>query len=201
MKFSSLAKTITTALVGGAVGGLLVYTSLPDAPVTGSSTEVKTSIKGDNITLVKRKKPRTHSTRIKIPAAKPIPEFVNDGIAWLVEAQHSSGGWGAGSHANQSNIDPSKVKLDPATTAFAGMALMRAGHTPTEGIYSDSVRKTTEFLVEIVEGSSAEGPRITDVTGTQPQAKLGQLVDTTMTTQFLSRVVKALPAKEDRKSV
>ena len=196
MKFSSLAKTITTALVGGAVGGLLVYTSLPDAPVTGSSTEVKTSSKGDNITLVKRKHPRTHSTRIKIPAAKPIPEFVNDGIAWLVEAQHSSGGWGAGSHANQSNIDPSKVKLDPATTAFAGMALMRAGHTPTEGIYSDSVRKTTEFLVEIVEGSSAEGPRITDVIGTQPQAKLGQLVDTTMTTQFLSRVVKAIPAKD-----
>jgi len=196
MKFSSLAKTITTAFAGAAVGGMLVYTSLPDAPVTGSSTEVKTGKKVDHITLVKRKKPRTHSTRIKIPAAQPIPEFVTDGIAWLVEAQHSSGGWGAGSHANQSNIDPSKVKLDPATTAFAGMALMRAGHTPSEGIYSDSVRKTTEFLVEIVEGSSAEGPRITDITGTQPQAKLGQLVDTTMTTQFLSRVVKSLPAKD-----
>jgi len=196
MKFSSLAKTISTALVGATVGGLLVYTSLPDAPHTRSSTQIKTGSEVGNITLVKRKKPRTQSTRIKIPAAQPIPTFVSDGIAWLVEAQHSSGGWGAGSHANQSNLDPANVKLDPATTAFAGMALMRAGHTPTEGIYRDSIRKTTEFLVGIVETSAVEGPRITDITGTQPQAKLGQLVDTTMTTQFLARVVKALPGKD-----
>ena len=196
MKFSSLAKTITTTLVGAAVGGFVVYTSLPDAPATGSSTQVKVGNHVDDLTLVNRKTPRTKTTRIKVQPAQPIPEFVNSGIAWLVEAQHSSGGWGAGSHANQSNLDPSKVTLDPATTAFAGMALMRAGHTPTEGTYRDAIRKTTEFLVETVERSSVEGPRITDITGTQPQAKLGQLVDTTMTTQFLSRVMKALPSKD-----
>ena len=196
MKFSSLAKTITTTLVGAAVGGFVVYTSLPDATITGSSTQVRNGTHVANLTLVKRKNPRTQTTRIKVAPAQPIPEFVNSGIAWLVEAQHSSGGWGAGSHANQSNLDPSKVTLDPATTAFAGMALMRAGHTPTEGTYRDAIRKTIEFLVDTVERSSAEGPRITDITGTQPQAKLGQLVDTTMTTQFLSRVMKALPSKD-----
>ena len=76
MKFSSLAKTITTALVGGAVGSFLVYTSLSDAPLTGSSTEVKTGNRVDNITLVKRKKPRTRSTRIKVPAAQRFLRLV-----------------------------------------------------------------------------------------------------------------------------
>ena len=194
MKFPSLARTITSTVVGAVAGGLLVYTSLPDSPVTGVATQQQNANDVDNLTFVTRKKSPTTTTKIKISPPQPIPEFVNKGIEWLVEAQHSSGGWGAGSHANQTNLEPSKVILDPATTAFAGMALMRAGHTPTDGSYRDAVRKTTEFLVDVVERSSADGPRITDITGTQPQAKLGQLVDTTMTTQFLARVVKTLPS-------
>ena len=132
----------------------------------------------------------------KLPPAAPVPDFAKKGIDWLVEAQHSSGGWGAGSHANQQNLDPSKVKLDPATTAFSAMALLRAGHTPTEGIYRDALRKAATFLIETVEGYEKPGPRITDITGTQPQAKLGPLVDTTMTTQLLARLLPLLPKKD-----
>ena len=177
-------------LTGVLAGGLFLYTSLSGrSPTKGVGQQQKTD-DVDRLTLITRKTSPTATTRMKIPAARPIPEFVKHGIKWLVEAQHSSGGWGAGS---QPNLTPSNVVLDPATTAFAGIALLRAGHTPTNGIYRSAVRQTTQFLVDIVEQSPTDGPRITEITGTQPQAKLGQLVDTTMTTQFLARVLATLP--------
>ncbi len=49
------------------------------------------------------------------------------------------------------------------------------------------------YLVKTVETSSDSGPKITDITGTQPQTKLGPLVDTSMTAQFLARVLPTLP--------
>ena len=63
MKFSSLAKTISTALAGATVGGLLVYTSLPNAPHTGSSTQVKTGSEVGNLTLVKEKNRLRHDEK------------------------------------------------------------------------------------------------------------------------------------------
>ncbi len=139
------------------------------------------------------------------PVAKPpaeemkpraIAPFVQKGLGWLVEAQHSSGGWGAGSHANQQNLDVRNVQVDPATTAFAALALLRAGHTPVSGDFKAAVRKATEYLVKTVETSDTAGPKITEIAGTQPQAKLGPLVDTTLTAQFLARVLPTLPEGE-----
>ena len=109
------------------------------------------------------------------------------GIEWLVRAQHEDGGWGAGSHAAQNIRDPAKVKTDPATTAFTAMALIRAGHTPVAGRYKDAVRAALEYVVKAVESAPKEGPKITGLTGTQPQQKLGHLVDTSMAAQFLAR--------------
>lgn len=123
--------------------------------------------------------------------------FVQKGVAWLVEAQHEGGGWGAGSHSAQQIRDPRQVVTDPATTAFAATALLRAGHTPVSGDYRDAVRRAAIYLCECVERSADEGPRITDLSGTQPQAKLGPLVDTSMTLQFLSRVLPTIPENDD----
>jgi hypothetical protein len=133
------------------------------------------------------------------PRTKPgeMGEFVKKGLVWLSEAQHPDGGWGGGSHAHQDVRDPHAVPTDPATTAFVATALLRAGHTPTEGKYKDLVRKATEYLCKSVESSPAEDPKITDVTGTQPQSKLGPLVDTSMTAQYLARVLMRIP-KEDK---
>jgi len=89
------------------------------------------------------------------------------------------------------------VKTDPATTAFAAMALMRVGNTPTSGSHQDSVRRALLYLVETVEEAPAKGPKITDITGTQPQTKLGQIVDTSMTAQFLARALKSVPEESD----
>lgn len=126
--------------------------------------------------------------------------FVQKALGWLVEAQHASGGWGGGSHANQRDKDVRNVQVDPATTAFAGLALLRAGHTPVSGDYKSSVRRATEYLVQVVDTYDTAGPKITNITGTQPQAKLGPLVDTSMTAQYLARVLPTLPEGEPLRS-
>ncbi len=142
----------------------------------------------------------TTGPALSLPKPKAIAPFVQKSLEWLVKAQHENGGWGGGSHAQQRIRDPHAVKTDPATTSFAALALLRAGHTPVAGTYQHAVLKATEHLLDVVEKSPQEGPQITDVTGTQPQAKLGQLVDATMTTQFLARVKMDLPEDHELRS-
>ncbi len=127
-----------------------------------------------------------------LPEPKPISSFMLKGIEYLVAAQHQSGGWGGGSHSRQEITDPHAVKADPATTAFALMALMRAGHRPFEGSQKDAVLRGTKFLIAVVEDAKAEGPKITLLENTQPQIKLGPYIDTSMASQFLSRVLPFL---------
>tara|TARA_R110002049_G_scaffold4601_1_gene31676 strand:+ start:64896 stop:66377 length:1482 start_codon:yes stop_codon:yes gene_type:complete len=129
------------------------------------------------------------------PLVKPktVKKMVNRGIHWLVEAQQSDGGWGGGSHAKQNIRDPSAVPTDPATTAFTATALMRAGHTPTQGEHRDVVIRAMQYLVKAVEKAEPKSDKITTLTGTQPQSKLGGLIDTAMTAQFLTRVSETLP--------
>jgi len=122
-----------------------------------------------------------------------LPAFLQKGVAWLIAAQHNDGGWGGGSHAKQSIRDPHAVTTDPATTSFTLLALMRSGHTPVAGAYQAQVEKGLKYLVAAVEKAKAEGPLITDVVGTQPQTKLGRFVDTSMTAQYLARVLPMLP--------
>ena len=126
-----------------------------------------------------------------------VPEFVTKGVAWLIAAQHNDGGWGGGSHAAQNVLDPHAVTTDPATTSFTLLALLRSGHTPIAGEYKAQVRKGLEYLVTAVEAAPADGPLITAVEGTQPQAKLGRNVDTAMTAQYLARALSILP-KDDQ---
>ena len=75
------------------------------------------------------------------------------------------------------------------------MAFLRSGHTPNKGKYKSVLKKATEALVRIVEQAPQEGPKITQLTGTQPQAKMGQYVDTSLTARFLARVLNELPKK------
>ena len=85
-----------------------------------------------------------------IVQARPAPEFVDKGLAWLIAAQHKDGGWGAGSHAHQDIRDPHAVVVDPATSAFVASALLRYGHTPTSGKYQANARRATEYLLSLI---------------------------------------------------
>ena len=130
-------------------------------------------------------------------AAEPLPAFVERGIDWLVEAQQADGGWGAGSHSRQEVRDPLAVPTDPASTALTAMALLRSGHTPKQGRHQAAVLRATDYLLATVERSPDSGPKITNLTGTQPQSKMGPYVDTALTAQYLSRLLPAI--EDDRK--
>ncbi|MDX1429154.1 MAG: hypothetical protein R3282_02650 [Rhodothermales bacterium] len=124
----------------------------------------------------------------------PLPTYVAKGLDWLASAQFENGGWGSGQHSAQHVRDPRAVQIDPATTAFAAMALMRAGSTVSEGPYHANVRKALDYLLELVESSDSNTGQLTTVGGTQPQAKLGQNIDVSMVAQLLAR---ALPTITD----
>jgi hypothetical protein len=135
----------------------------------------------------------------KAPEAAAIPESVGRGIDYLAKAQNEDGGWGAGWHAKQDVRDPHAVPSDPATTSFVAMALIRAGHTPSAGEHRERVARAVDFVAKSVLESDDEGPRVTSLTGTQPQTKMGPLVDTPLAVQFLSRVVPLLPSDGERR--
>jgi Squalene-hopene cyclase C-terminal domain len=130
-----------------------------------------------------------------------LPQFAQKSIEWIVSVQAENGAWGAGSHARQDIHDARAVSTDPATTAFASMALLRSGNTLNEGRYKDNLKKALNYLIETVENSTEESLKITEMEGTQPQIKLGQNIDATLTVQFFLRVlpyVKNDPTFEKR---
>ncbi|MDX2285772.1 MAG: prenyltransferase/squalene oxidase repeat-containing protein [Bacteroidia bacterium] len=136
-----------------------------------------------------------HQESFRLPAAAParqLPppsgETVTRALAYLAEAQNPDGGWGGGSHTRQDIRDPHAVQSDPATTAFSAMALLRAGHTLTSGAYQQHLARALGFLLLAVEQAPAGSPTVTHLQGTQPQVKLGQNIDVSMTSQLLTRI-------------
>jgi len=111
------------------------------------------------------------------------------GLDWIVRAQSSNGGWGAGSHARQDITDPHAVPTDPATTAMVAMALLRNGNTIKKGNYSGQLKRAVEHLLREVEHAPQNSMTITDQTGTQIQVKLGANIDVILTAQFLSNLL------------
>ncbi len=124
---------------------------------------------------------------LKVKDVKPMPNYLQKSIDWLSISQRPDGSWGAGSHAHQRVTDPNAVSGDPATTAFAAMALLRTGSTPKKGKYADNVSKALDFILGSIEKTPKSAKNITQLTGTQPQVKLGQNIDLSMTLKFLTR--------------
>lgn len=122
-------------------------------------------------------------------SVRPVPEFLRKSLSWLAASQFENGGWGAGSHSHQEVRDPRAVQIDPATTAFSAMALLRAGSTLKDGPYAKNVSRALSYLLNLTEASSEEAANITTLTGTQPQSKMGQNIDVSMCAQFFSRII------------
>src|SRR5687768_3100006 len=118
-----------------------------------------------------------------------IDASLQRGVAWLLNAQQSDGGWGAGSHTKQHIKDPNAVPSDPATTALSAMALIRSHEHPFQSEAGSSIRKALNFLLESVENSPLQDANITRLTGTQPQSKLGRNIDVILTSQLLTNVL------------
>jgi hypothetical protein len=123
----------------------------------------------------------------KTPAR--VDAAIDRGLTWIVRAQNQNGGWGAGSHSQQQEMNPHAVPADPATTSMVAMALLRNGSTLTKGEHSQALKKALQYLLQVVETSGANSTTITMETGTQIQIKLGQNIDVILTAQFLSNVL------------
>lgn len=122
-------------------------------------------------------------------ASQKVMSSVETGLTFLATAQHPDGGWGAGSHNNQQEMNPHKVKPDPATTAMVSMAILRSGTTLDEGIYSNQLNKALKYLLKEVESSKANSETITEIKGTQIQTKLGSNIDVILTAQFFTNLL------------
>lgn len=112
-----------------------------------------------------------------------IEKSVKKGLIWLMKAQQSNGGWGAGLHTRQ---NPRAVSTDPATTSMVLMALLRSGQTFDQGEYKQQVHKALQYLLNCVEETPANELNITRQKGTQIQTKLGQNIDVILTAQCLA---------------
>ncbi|MCU0448186.1 MAG: terpene cyclase/mutase family protein [Microscillaceae bacterium] len=118
-----------------------------------------------------------------------LPVFAQKSIDWLASVQFANGGWGAGSHSAQHIRDARQVDVDPGTTAFASLALLRAGNTLQSGKYRENLQKSLNFLLDLVEKCPENTERITDISGTQPQVKLGQNIDASLCAKFFTRIL------------
>ena len=148
------------------------------------------------ITLSKQKEPSVSSKEIN--QAAEISAWEKNAIDWLIEAQAQDGGWGAGSHAFQNVRDPHLVKTDPATTAFAAMALLKAGGSLPDNPYREPILKALDKLIQNIEARPNNG-RITPLEGTQPQTKLGIHIDASLALQFLTAISTQLTDKDLQK--
>ncbi|MBC2846485.1 hypothetical protein [Winogradskyella flava] len=137
----------------------------------------------------------------KFKLKKNIQPVVNDGLSWLAKAQLGNGGYGAGSHNNQGEMNPHAVSADPATTSMVAMALLRSGSTLKKGEYKEQLQKALNFLLEQVESVSKDDAFITKEKGTQIQTKLGQNIDAVLTAQFFSNILKEKLDKPTKKRV
>ncbi|MEL6969973.1 MAG: hypothetical protein AAFZ63_07580 [Bacteroidota bacterium] len=130
-----------------------------------------------------------------IPAAEDLtalPTYLQNSLAWLAESQAADGGWGAGLHAHQNIRDPHAVATDPATTALAAMAILRAGSTLSDGPYRTNLNAATEYLLSATEGADHRALNITELEATQPQTKLGDNVDVALAAQYFARLTPYL---------
>lgn len=123
---------------------------------------------------------------ISAPVVADTP-WDQQAVHWLIAAQSPDGGWGSGSHAYQDVRDPHAVQTDPATTSFAALALMKAGGKWSANPYQKEILKALDRLLKDIDTRPDNG-RITSLTGTQPQVKLGIHIDASMALQFLTTI-------------
>jgi len=104
-------------------------------------------------------------------------------LAWMIAAQNPDGSWGEDAHSRNPDV---------ATTALAGVALLRLGHTGSRGEFQANTRRAVEYVVAAVERAPANEIAV-QAPGTLPQRKLGRNIDTYVAAQFLSEALPTLP--------
>jgi hypothetical protein len=125
------------------------------------------------------------------PSPAKDPREARDlGAGWLVKHQGGDGGWGAGGMGVAGG-----GTSDVATTSIVLLALARDGAGVTK--HRAAIERGVDYVVRVVQASPAEGARLNAPQGTQPQYKLGQLVDTHMAALMLGELTGKLDGDRD----
>ena len=184
-------KTLGITTVIGALSVWLVpFVSIEDNEIVIADISICTTPKGCVFRTIFGEESSDSSFIYQTP--EHVENAIQNGLAWIAKAQQSNGGWGAGSHSYQQEINPHAVNTDPATTAMVGMALLRTGSTFSSGEYSRQLNEALDYLLEAVESTPDDRLTITSETNTQIQSKLGQNIDAVMALQFFSNAMDYL---------
>ncbi len=105
---------------------------------------------------------------------------------WLVSVQKKDGGWGAGSWGQ----DDVNAASDVATTAMSVLALLRDGGGVQK--HKPAIARAVAFVTKTIEESPKSSPQLNSPGQTQPQYKLGSLVDTHLAALMLGELVGSL---------
>lgn len=125
--------------------------------------------------------------------AKDVVAARQRGSAWLVSIQQEGGGWGAGDWSTDSvNASP-----DVATTSIVVLALLRDAAGSDR--HRDAIARGVRYVADVVVRSPEQGARLDVPTGTQPQYKLGQLVDTHLAALMLGEIRGSLDPQTNAK--
>ena len=120
---------------------------------------------------------------------KPLSENVERGLTWLGVHQLESGAWGQGEESMGKDRGAA-LKDQPSVgdTCTALLALLRGGSTPEKGPHAKNVAAGVKFICAQVEESDVSSPFVTKLRGTRIQQKLGQQIDTFLTSLMLTEV-------------
>ncbi len=114
------------------------------------------------------------------------------GATYLKTIQKKDGGWGAGTWGNADDGAPSDV----ATAAIVILAL----HRDADGtdIHSEAINKGVRYVLKAIDDAPRDSARVSTPESTQPQYKLGKLVDTHMAAMMLTELAGKLDADTNR---
>lgn len=126
----------------------------------------------------------------------PLHEVVEKGLQFLVAAQGKNGGYGQDGRDPRAAVGMESQGYDVANSAMVALALLRAGTSPTNGIYTDALLSTVNFILNHIEKAPQEGLSITDINGTQIQRKLGPYVDIFLSAMLLSELNGRMPDEQ-----
>ena len=136
----------------------------------------------------------------KAVAPAPLSENTKRALAYLIEQQHTDGGWGQGGGWRQNGQGSGRVEggnvsdpVDLGNTCIATLALVRAGNTPEQGTYANNVARAVALICNYVERSDNDSLYATDVRDTQLQSKIGRYVDTFLAGLVLSELKGKMP--------
>ena len=114
------------------------------------------------------------------------------GATYLKTIQKKDGGWGAGSWGNADDGAPSDV----ATAAMVVLALHRDADGTAE--HADAINKGVRYVLKAIDESPRDSARVNTPESTQPQYKLGKLVDTHLAAMMLTELAGVLDDELNR---